>query len=93
MTFIDSTCVTSRTRPSPFSACNIEKWVWPGDKATIFVPSVSLPARKDLQSEDKLEVPNRRRGKKNQTAAILNITMNPTGKGKSEHFGCKMINY
>ena len=28
-----------------------------------------------------------------QTAAILNITMNPTGKGKSEHCGCKMIDY
>ena len=25
--------VISDTRPSPFSACNIEKWVWPGDKA------------------------------------------------------------
>ena len=30
----DVTCVTSRTRPPPFSACNIEKWVWPGDEAT-----------------------------------------------------------
>ena len=26
--------VTSRTRLSPFSACNIEKWVWPGNEAT-----------------------------------------------------------
>ena len=28
--------VTSRTRPSPFlRACNIEKWVWPGNEATV----------------------------------------------------------
>ena len=27
------THVISRTRPSRFSACNIESWEWPGDEA------------------------------------------------------------
>ena len=34
--------VTSRTRPSPFSACNIEKWVWPGNEASTHVHQISL---------------------------------------------------
>ena len=31
---VNFTHVILDTRPSPFSACNIEKWVWPGDEAT-----------------------------------------------------------
>jgi hypothetical protein len=38
----DTLHVTSRTIPSPFSACNIEKVGWPGDEARFAVHETAV---------------------------------------------------